>query len=59
MKDKDQSWRKCNRCGKFISDKEFEDGAIRYQTVPDNAFGGEEWENYCKKCWVLEKAEEI
>lgn len=44
--DQDNSWRKCDVCGRYIA---YED-LNRRMVEPDNAFGGEVWETYHKAC---------
>ena len=41
---------KCDGCGKFIADAEFERGAKRTLITPDSALTFEEWETLCAKC---------
>ncbi len=41
---------KCDSCGKFISERDFDHGASRKLLEHDNAKGGEVWETICIKC---------
>ena len=44
--DKDNTWRQCCKCGRFIAYKDLS----RTMVEPDNEFGGEVWETYHKAC---------
>ncbi len=41
---------RCDNCGKFIAERDFDHGATRKMTQPDNHFSGEDFETLCIKC---------
>lgn len=41
---------RCDNCGRFIAEKDFDHGATRKLIEPDNHFSGENWETLCIKC---------
>lgn len=48
---KDQCWRRCVECGKFVSYKDFETGkAKREMITPDSHYTVEQFETICKNC---------
>jgi len=57
MSNKDP-WNKCNRCGRFIAYKDFENGATRFMLTPDSAYSVEDFETLCIKCAKQEAHDE-
>jgi hypothetical protein len=46
----DESWNRCDVCGRFIPMRDFEAGsATRRLLTPDSEYTREEWETLCEK----------
>ena len=46
----DEHWNKCDKCGRFISFEDFDNGsAIRVLVTPDSEFTAETYETLCKE----------
>lgn len=41
---------RCDNCGKFIAERDFDHGALRRLIQPDSGVGIEDWETLCIKC---------